>query len=42
MEEENELTRYFKTHSQPFIREVSEDVAESRSTRVKDERKDAA
>jgi len=42
MDEENELARYFKDHPQPFIREVSDEVAESRSTRLKEGREAAA
>jgi hypothetical protein len=42
MDEDNELARYFKDHPQPFIRDMSDDVAESRNTRLKEGREDAA
>jgi hypothetical protein len=42
MTEDNELARYFRDHSQPFVQDVASDVAHSRSTRLKAEREDAA
>jgi hypothetical protein len=42
MDEDNELARYFKDHPQPFVRDLSDELGESRSTRLKEEREDAA
>jgi len=42
MDDENELAKYCKDHPQPFVQDGSEDVGKSRSTRLKDDREDAA
>ena len=42
MDEDNELTRYFKDHPQPFVQDMSEEIGRSESTRSKEEREDAA
>ena len=42
MEEDNELAKYFKDHPQPFVQDLSDELGKSRSTRLKDEREDAA
>jgi hypothetical protein len=40
--DENDLTLYFKTHPQPFIREMEDENGESRSTRIEEKREGAA
>jgi hypothetical protein len=42
MEEENELARYFRSHPQPFVRDISSNIGSPQSTRAKPGREDAA
>jgi hypothetical protein len=42
MEEDNELAQYFKDHPKPFVQDMSEAIGRSESTRLKEEREDAA
>lgn len=42
MPDDNPLARYFTAHPQPFVQDVTDELGESRSTRLKNEREDAA
>jgi hypothetical protein len=42
MDEYNGLAQYFKEHPQPFVQDMSESIGRSESTRLKEEREDAA
>jgi len=42
MEEDNDLASYFKDHPQPFVQDMSSDVGQSYSTRLREDRESAA
>jgi hypothetical protein len=41
MTEDNELARYFRDHPQPFVQDLTSDLGQSQSTRIKEEREEA-
>jgi hypothetical protein len=42
MQEDNALALYFRDHPQPFVQDIPSELGRSHSTRLKEERKDAA
>ena len=42
IDEDSPLTVYFKDHPQPFVRDITDDLARPRSTRNQEERESAA
>jgi hypothetical protein len=42
MPDDNPLARYFVAHPQPFVQDLSDELGESRSTRLENKREDAA
>ena len=42
MDEENVLALYFRNHPQPFVQDMAAEMGRSHSTRLKDDRKEAA